>query len=59
MAYTKDHRLADERQRDLRKKCLQIWEVKDGVRQAPFRSNPNDTCNSLVTGNTSNYIIVY
>lgn len=55
MAYTKDQRLADERQKDLRKKCLELWEVKDGVRRAPFRSNPQDTCNSLVIGPKSTY----
>lgn len=55
MAYTKDQRLADERQKDLRKKCLELWEVKDGVRRAPFRSTPQDTCNSLVIGPKSTY----
>ncbi|XP_060876031.1 cap-specific mRNA (nucleoside-2'-O-)-methyltransferase 1 isoform X2 [Metopolophium dirhodum] len=50
VAYTKDQRLADDRQKDLKKKCLELWEVKDGVRRAPFRSDPKDTCNSLITG---------
>lgn len=58
MAYTEDHRLADERQKDLRKKCLELWEVKDGVRRAPFRNDPQNTCNSIVTGSKSNYIII-
>lgn len=58
MAYTKDHCLADERQKDLRKKCLELWEVKDGVRRAPFRNDPQNTCNSIVTGSKSNYIII-
>lgn len=55
VAYTKDQRLADERQKDLRKKCLEQWEVKDGVRRAPFRSDPQDFCNSIVVGSKSNY----
>lgn len=58
MAYTKDHRLADERQGDLRKKCLELWEVKDGVRRAPLRNNAQSTCSSIVTGSRSNYIII-
>jgi len=58
VAYTKDQRLADERQKDLRKKCLELWEVKDGVRRAPFRSDPTDTCNSLITGSKGNHIDV-
>lgn len=59
MAYTKDHCLVDERQKDLRKKCLDLWEVKDGVRRAPFRSDPQDTCNSLIIGSKSSYIIIF
>lgn len=59
VAYTKDQRLADERQKDLRKKCLELWEVKDGVRRAPFRSDPIDTCNSLVAGTKSNFLIAF
>lgn len=59
VAYTKDQRLADERQKDLRKKCLELWEVKDGVRRAPFRNNPQDTCNSLIAGTKSNNIISF
>jgi len=58
VAYTKDQRLADERQKDLRKKCLELWGVKDGVRRAPFRSDPKDTCNSLITGSKGNHIDV-
>lgn len=54
VAYTKDHRLADERQKDLKKKCLDLWEVKDGVRRAPLTSNPQDAFNSLVSGQKSN-----
>lgn len=54
VAYTKDHRLADERQKDLKKKCLEVWEVKDGVRRAPFISDPQDYFNSLVSGLKSN-----
>lgn len=57
MAYTEDHRLADERQKDLRKKCLELWEVKDGVRRAP-RNDLLSTLNSIVTGSKSNYIII-
>lgn len=59
MAYTKDQRLADDRQKDLKKKCLELWEVKDGVRRAPFRSDPKDTCNSLITGTKGNHICVF
>jgi len=59
VAYTKDQRLADERQKDLRKKCLDLWEVKDGVRRAPFRNDPQDTCNLLVTGTKSNIYYYY
>lgn len=54
VAYTKDQRLADERQKDLKKKSLELWDVIDGVRRAPFRSDPQDTCNALVTGSKSN-----
>lgn len=57
VAYTKDQRLADDRQKDLRKKCLELWEVKDGVRRAPFRSDPKDTCYSLITGTKGNHIM--
>lgn len=59
MAFTKDQRLADERQKDLRKKCLELWEVKDGVRRAPSRSDPLDTCNSLITGTKSNCFFAF
>lgn len=55
VAYTKDQRLADERQKDLKKKCLNLWGVIDGVRRAPFRSDPHDTFNALVTGPRSNH----
>lgn len=55
MAYTKDQRLADERQKDLKKKCLDLWGINDGVRRAPFRSDPQVTFNALVTGSRSNY----
>lgn len=54
MAYTKDQRLADERQKDLKKKCLELWKLKDGVRRAPFRCDPHDFCNSIVAGSKSN-----
>jgi len=57
VAYTKDQRLADDRQKDLKKKCLELWDVKDGVRRAPFRSDPKDTCNSLITGTKGNHIM--
>lgn len=57
VAYTKDQRLADERQKDLKKKCLEQWEVKDGVRRAPFRSDPQDFCNSIIVGSKSNHIV--
>lgn len=57
VAYTKDQCLADERQKDLKKKCLDLWDIKDGVRRAPFRNNPQDTCNSLIAGTKSNYVI--
>jgi hypothetical protein len=53
VAFTKDQRLADERQKDLKKKCLELWEVRDGVRRAPFRNDPQTTCNSLVGGTKS------
>lgn len=55
VAYTKDQRLADERQKDLKKKCLELWDVRDGVRRAPFRNDPQTTCNSLVGGTKSNH----
>lgn len=59
VAYTKDQHLADERQKDLRKKCLELWKVKDGVRRAPTRNNPQDICNSLIAGTKSNNIIFF
>lgn len=57
VAYTKDQRLADERQKDLKKNCLELWDVRDGVRRAPFRSDPHDACNSIIAGTKSKHFI--
>ncbi|XP_050548974.1 cap-specific mRNA (nucleoside-2'-O-)-methyltransferase 1 isoform X2 [Daktulosphaira vitifoliae] len=50
VAFTKDHRLADDRQKDLKKKCLEMWNVKDDVRRAPFRGDIHIASNNLITG---------
>ncbi|XP_050440326.1 cap-specific mRNA (nucleoside-2'-O-)-methyltransferase 1 isoform X2 [Adelges cooleyi] len=50
VAFTKDQRLADDRQKDLRKMCLDLWDVKDDVRKAPPRDEAPAACNKFITG---------
>lgn len=59
VTYTKDQRLSDTRQKDLRKKCLELWNVKDDVRRAPpSDGDPQKVCNNIIAEKKGNFLFL-
>lgn len=54
-AFAKNIDLYEVRQSDVRKQCLEKWQIPDEVRTAPSRQDPKDAFEKMVTTDKSTY----
>lgn len=55
LKYAEDETLVEDKQQDLKKACLEMWEVPTRTRRGPSFESPESVCRNFLNNDLSTY----